>query len=54
MSDRIFIRDYLRQYLDYIEPKDFYRSIFPEGDLEPKGMHIKGKYNAIAVELLSA
>lgn len=54
MSDRVFIRDYLRQYLDYVEPKDFYRSIFPEGDLEPKGMHIKGKYNAIAVELLSA
>lgn len=52
MKDRVFIRDYLMQYFDEIEPKDFYRAIFPEGELERQGEQIQGKYNAIAVELL--
>lgn len=44
--------DYLTQFFDEIEPKEFYRSIFPEGELQGKGDHIPGKYNGIAVELL--
>jgi len=44
--------DYLTQFFDEIEPKEFYRSIFPEGELQKKGEHLKGKYNVIAVELM--
>lgn len=54
MQDRLFIRDYLHTYYDEIEPKDFYRAIFPAGELEEKGQQVQGKYNAIAVELLPA
>lgn len=53
MADRIFIRDYLRQYLDSIEPLEFYRELFPIGELEETGKEETGRYNAIAVELLS-
>ena len=52
MQDRLFIRDYLDTYFDEVEPYDFYRAIFPSGELEEKGLQIQGKYNAIAVELL--
>ena len=54
MEDRIFIKDYLDQYFDYLEPKEFYRSIFPKGELEAAGDQTTGKYNWIAVELLPA
>ena len=57
MQDRLFIRDYLRQYFDEVEPLEFYRAIFPEGELEEKGQQaagVTGKYNALAVELLPA
>ena len=57
MQDRLFIRDYLRQYFDELEPLEFYRAIFPEGELEEKGQQaagVTGKYNALAVELLPA
>ena len=54
MKDRIFIRDYLDTYFDEVEPWDFYRAIFPAGELEEKGRQMQGKYNAIAVELLPA
>lgn len=47
-----FIEEYLTQYFEEVEPKDFYRSIFPEGELEKRGKQIKGKYNGVAVELL--
>lgn len=53
MSDRLFIRDYLRKYCDTLEPKEFYRSIFPVGELETTGRLEKGKYNGIAVELIN-
>ena len=49
---RKFILDYLEQYFDEIEPFDFYRAIFPPGELEEKGKQTNGKYNAIAVEIL--
>ena len=52
MADREFIFNYLVQYFDELEPKEFYREIFPEGELEQPGEQIRGKYNGIAVELL--
>ena len=47
-----FINDYLNQYFDEVTPFEFYRSIFPEGELEEQGNQQHGKYNAIAVEVL--
>lgn len=52
MADRIFIRDYLRQYFDQLEPQEFYREIFPKGELQQHNKERDGKFNAIAVELL--
>lgn len=52
MQDKSFLCDYLHQYFDSIEPKEFYRNIFPVGELEEEGKQQQGKYNAIAVELL--
>ena len=47
---------YLEQYYDEVEPRDFYRGIFPEGDLQKKGeLREKGssvyKYNGIIVSV---
>lgn len=42
---------YLYQYYDEMEPKEFYRYIFSEGELQKKGIYEKGKYNAIAIEV---
>ena len=47
-----FIVEYLEQYFDEVEPLDFYRAVFPVGELEEQGTHEKGKYHGIAVELL--
>ena len=53
MSDSLFIAEYLEQYFDELTPKEFYRNIFPAGELAAhKDKQEKGKYNAIAVELL--
>lgn len=52
MIDRSFICQYLEQYFDEIEPKEFYRAIFPKGELEQHEQRRKGKYNGVAVELL--
>lgn len=52
MQDKVFLCDYLQQYFDEIEPKEFYRTIFPVGELEEEGKQQQGKYNAVAVELL--
>lgn len=54
MTDRLFIRDYLAERFEEIDAKSFYREIFPEGELEHKGIYETGKYNALAVELLPA
>lgn len=32
-----------------IDPRSFYREIFPAGDLEKRGEYVKGKYNGIIV-----
>lgn len=34
-----------------VSPLEFYRDLFPEGELEPRGEYIQGKYNAIAVKI---
>lgn len=55
MEDRTFIRDHLEQFYEEVPPLEFYRAIFPAGELEEAGDHVNGttgKYNAIAVELL--
>ena len=55
MQDRLFIRDYLSQFYEEVAPLEFYRCIFPEGELEEAGKQaagVTGKYNALAVELL--
>ena len=50
--DRLFIPKYLERFYDDISPFDFYRNIFPTGELAEAGVKEQGKYNAIAVELL--
>ena len=52
MVDHGFITEYLSQFYDEAEPKEFYRAVFPTGELERTGVREKGKYNGIAVELL--
>ena len=42
---------YLETYFDEVDYKDFYRNIFPSGELEKKGEYVKGKYNGIIVEV---
>ena len=49
---RQFILNYLNTYFDEVAPLEFYRDIFPVGELEEKEERIVGKYNGIAVELL--
>ena len=43
--------EYLEHHCDEISSKDFYRLIFPKGELEKKGEYVNGKYNAIAVSI---
>ena len=51
MANANILTNYLYTYFDEIEPKEFYRYIFSEGELEKKGIYENGKYNAIAVEV---
>lgn len=46
-----YLADYLEQYFDEVNYKEFYRDIFPEGTLQNKGEYDKGKYNGILVEV---
>lgn len=43
--------EWLNQFFDEVTPREFYREIFPTGELQTKGEYTKGKYNAIAVEV---
>ena len=52
LTDKLVLKDYLSQYFDEIPPEEFYREIFPAGELEEAAEQKQGKYNAIAVELL--
>ncbi len=42
---------WLTAYFDEVEPLEFYRDIWPEGELEARGQYVKGKYCGIAVEV---
>ena len=44
-------REWLRRNFDEVKPRDFYRSIFPEGELDQKGKKTKGKYIGIIIEV---
>lgn len=46
-----FKQKYLEKYFQEVAPKEFYRDIFVEGELQKKGVYGDNKYNAIAVEL---
>lgn len=52
MQDSKFLVDYLEKFFDEVTPVEFYRAIFPTGELAThQQKKVKGKYNAIAVEL---
>lgn len=42
----------LSKKFERVEPMIFYREIFPEGELDQWGLNTKGKYTAIAIEIL--
>lgn len=43
--------EWLEQYFDEVTPYEFYRDIFPAGELEKAGEYEKGKYCGIAIEV---
>ena len=45
------IREWLDTYMDELTPKEFYRIIFPEGELDDRGAMTKGKYTGIIIEV---
>ena len=45
------LTEYLSTNYEEIEPFDFYRFIFPQGELQEKGVFEQGKYNGIIVEV---
>lgn len=45
------IAEELHRYYEPVTPYDFYRSIFPEGELDTGDEFTKGKYTAIALEI---
>ena len=45
------LADELRKNYEPVDPMDFYRDIFPEGELEEQGEYVDGKYCAIALEI---
>lgn len=47
-----FISDYMQQFFESVTPYEFYRDVFPIGELEERGKQEQGKYNGVAVELL--
>ena len=53
MQRNVF-NDWLEQYFDEVTPVEFYRGIFPAGELEGKGEYVQGKYCGIAVEVTKA
>lgn len=44
------LEQWLNQYFDELTPIEFYRDIFPKGELQTKGEYTKGKYNGVAIE----
>lgn len=47
-----FISDYMYKFFEEVTPYEFYRDVFPIGELEERGKQEQGKYNGVAVELL--
>ena len=45
-----FISDYMQQFFESVTPYEFYRDVFPIGELEERGKQEQGKYNGVAVE----
>lgn len=45
------MNQYLEIHCKEVSPYDFYRDIFPEGELEEKGKYIDGKYTGIAISV---
>lgn len=45
------IASYLMSYFEEVEPYEFYRDIFPEGELDTEGAFTEGKYTAIACDI---
>lgn len=43
--------DYLESYCEEVTYQEFYRDIFPKGELESRGVYEEGKYNGIAVSI---
>lgn len=51
MKDNVWIEAYLEQHYKNVTPKEFYRDVFPLGELAEQGKQEQGKYNGIAVEI---
>lgn len=45
------ITEYLNRFFEELSPKEFYRVIFPEGELDQRGAMTKGKYTGIIIEV---
>lgn len=45
------LEEWLEQYFDEVSPWEFYRSVFPAGELDIKDGYTKGKYVGIAIEV---
>ncbi|MBO5413344.1 MAG: hypothetical protein J6A29_03465 [Clostridia bacterium] len=45
------ISEWLEKWFDEVEPLEFYRAIFPSGELERKGEYTTGKYTGILVSI---
>lgn len=43
------LTEWLYDHFDEADPREFYRTIFPAGELEKRGEYVKGKYNGIIV-----
>lgn len=43
--------EYLEKYFDEVSPREFYREIFPEGELDKKDLFTPGKYTGVLVEV---
>lgn len=46
------LTEYLQTYFDEVAAMEFYRYIFPEGELDPAMKYTPGKYTGIAVEIM--
>ena len=49
MEGNVF-NDWLSVYFDEVTPMEFYRELFPQGELDGLGEFSKGKYVGIIVE----